>query len=193
MASKWHSKISSQFPLAPKLPLVSAMWPAMQGQTYNITQSGFESLPWFIPFSSCLLSGTAQTSILEPMAKTGQKNYHISKPLLFCAWIKEWRNCPKDQSPFSQRNKTKEERNWVPWICLGTYSLLGGGFGAYHMLEFSLSAQELVSKLWPSPLITCSPLPCFQKGSVPRVQRAAEIQRDKTIQLFLNYPNLQNK
>lgn len=76
---------------------------------------------------------------------------------------------------------------------LGNCSLLGGGFWAYHMLEFSSLAQELVSKLWPSPSRTCSPLPCFQKDHVPRVQRAAEVQRDKTIQLFLNYSNLQNK
>lgn len=167
MASKWHNKISSQFPLAPKLPLVSAMWPAMQGQTYNITQSGFESLPWFIPFSSCLFSGTAQTSILEPIAKTWQKNYHISKPVLFCAWNKEWRNCPKDQSPFAQRNKTKEERSWVPWIAWGTALCLVEGFGPTTCLSFHHWLRNWSQNCGPALPEHVLPFPAFRKTMCP--------------------------
>lgn len=37
-----------------------------------------------------------------------------------------------------------------------------------------------------------TPSPTF-RDSLPRVQRAAELYKDKTIKLFLNYLNLQNK
>lgn len=90
--------------------------------------------------------------------QSSEQEFYISKPPVSCAEVKEQRNGPKAQRPLAQRHKVN---NWVGWVCLGSCSLLGGGLGAYHMLEFPSSALDLVSKPWTGHLVTCSPLSSF--------------------------------